>query len=74
MLVLLGPLVSHTISTSEALVHADACTNISSCLVLLGAPTSHSIDTEGFWYAKVHRAVEDHACAAWGTFLTHRQH
>ena len=57
MLVLLGPPVSHTISTSEALVHADAFTSISSCLVLLGAPTSHNIDTEGFWYAKVHRAV-----------------
>ena len=48
MLVLLVPPVSHTISTSEALVHADACTSISSCLVLLGSPTSHSIDTEGF--------------------------
>ena len=57
VLVLLGPPVSHTISTSEALVHADACTSINSCLVLLGAPTSHSIDTEGFWYSKVHRAV-----------------
>ena len=41
---LLGPPVSHTISTREALVHADACTSISSCLVLLGAPTSHSIE------------------------------
>ena len=36
MLVLLGPLVSHTINTSEALVHVDVCTSISSCLVLLG--------------------------------------
>ena len=57
MLVLLGPPVSHTISTSEALVHADAYTSISSCLMLLAAPTSHNIDTEGFWYAKVHRVV-----------------
>ena len=57
MLVLLGPPISHTISTREALVHADACTSINSCLVLLGAPTSHNFDTEGFWYAKVHRAV-----------------
>ena len=57
MLVLLVPPVSHTISTNEVLVHTDACTSISSCLVLLGAPTFHSIDTEGFWYAKVHRAV-----------------
>ena len=57
MLVLLGPLVSHTISTSEASVHTDACTSISSCLVLLGAPGSHSIDTEGFWYAKVPQVV-----------------
>ena len=36
MLVLLVPPVSHTISTSEALVHADACTSISSCLVHWG--------------------------------------
>ena len=57
MLVLLGPLVSHIISTSEALVHTDACTSISSCLVLLEAPTSHNFNTEGFWYAKVHRPV-----------------
>ena len=73
MLVLLGPLVSHTISTSEASVHTDACTSISSCLVLLGAPGSHSIDTEGFWCAKVPQAVYAHACAAGGTFLAHHQ-
>ena len=48
---------STSISTSEALVHADACTSISSCLVLLGAPTSHNFDIEGFWYAKVHRSI-----------------
>ena len=53
MLVLLWPLVSHTISTNEALVHMDACTSINSCLVLLGAPGSHSIDIDGFWCAKV---------------------
>ena len=57
MLVLLGPLVSHTISTSEALVHTDAYTIMSSCLLLLGVPGSHSIDIEGFWCAKVPRAV-----------------
>ena len=43
MLVLLGAPVSHTINTSEALVHADAWTSIGSCLVLLGAPGWHNI-------------------------------
>ena len=45
MLVLLGPLVSDTISTNDALVHTDVCTSISSCLVLLGAPGWHNIGT-----------------------------
>ena len=48
MLVLLGPLVSHTISTSEALVHTDACTSISSCLVLLGALALIASTQKGF--------------------------
>ena len=33
----------HTISTSEALVRADAWTSIGSCIVLLGAPGWHNI-------------------------------
>ena len=45
ILVILGAPVSHTIGTSEALVRADAWTNISSCLVLLGSPGSNSIGT-----------------------------
>ena len=45
MPVLLGPLVLDTITTNEALVHTDACTSISSCLVLLGAPGWHNLDT-----------------------------
>ena len=45
MRVLLGPLVSHTISTNEALVLANAWTIIGSCLVCLGALGSHRIVT-----------------------------
>ena len=45
MLVLLGAPVSHTISTSEALLRADAWTSIDSCLLLVGAPVSYTIST-----------------------------
>ena len=47
MLVLLGAPVSHTISTNEALLRADAWTNIDSCLLLVGAPSWHNISTGG---------------------------
>ena len=47
MLVLSGPPVSHTISTSEALLRADAWTSIDSCLLLVGAPGWHNISTGG---------------------------
>ena len=47
MLVLLGASVSHTISTSEALLRADAWTSIDSYLLLVGAPGWHNICTGG---------------------------
>ena len=47
MLVLLGAPVSHTISTSEALLRADAWTSIDSYLLLVGAPGWHTISTGG---------------------------
>ena len=47
MLVLPGALVSHTISISEALLRADAWTNIDSCLLLVGPPGWHNISTGG---------------------------
>ena len=47
MLVLLGAPVSHTISTSEALLRADAWTSIDSYLLLVGAPGWHNISTGG---------------------------
>ena len=46
-LVLLAALVSKTISTSEALVRADAWTTTGTCLVLLGATGSNNIGTCG---------------------------
>ena len=45
MLVLLGAPVSHTISTSEAMLRADAWTSIDSCLLLVGAPGWYNIST-----------------------------
>ena len=45
MLVLLGAPVSHTISTSEALLRADAWTSIDSYLLLVEAPGWHNIST-----------------------------
>ena len=47
MLVLLEAPVSHTISTNEALVLANAWTIIGSCLVMIGAPGRHNIRTNG---------------------------
>ena len=46
-LVILAALVSQTISTSEALVRADAWTSTGSSLVLLAATGSHNIGTCG---------------------------
>ena len=47
MLVLPGAPVSNTISTSKALLYADAWTSIDSCLLLVGAPGWHNISTGG---------------------------
>ena len=47
MLVLLGAPVSHTISTSEALLRADAWTSIDTYLLLVEAPGWHNISTGG---------------------------
>ena len=47
MLVLLGALVSHTISTNEGLVLANAWTSIGSRLVMIGAPGGPNIGTNG---------------------------
>ena len=41
----LGAPVSHAVNTNDALVHADAWTSFSPCLVLLGAPGWHNIGT-----------------------------
>ena len=45
MLVRLGAPVSHAVNTNDALVRADAWTCFAPCLVLLGAPSWHNIDT-----------------------------
>ena len=47
MLVMMGALVLHTISTSRALVRADASTSIGPCALCLGALGSHRISTSG---------------------------
>ena len=42
-----GAPISHTISTSEALLRVDACTSIDSCLLLVGAAGWYNISTGG---------------------------
>ena len=45
MLVHLGAPVSHAVNTNDASLRADAWTSFGPCLVLVGAPSWHNIDT-----------------------------